>query len=62
MRVRLIREAKVNLPAGFEVDVNDTEAARLLAFGYAEKAEAKAEAAEFVKEQAAEEPKKKAKK
>ena len=60
MRVRLIREAKVNLPAGFEVEVSDTEAARLIAFGNAEKAEAKA--VEPVKEQAAEKPKKKAKK
>lgn len=59
MRVRLIREAKVIHPAGLEVEVSDTEAARLLAFGYAEKAEAKAEA---VATEANEKPKKKAKK
>ena len=37
MKVILRRGYRVNLPAGTELDVSEREAARLLAFGVAEK-------------------------
>jgi hypothetical protein len=39
MKVKLLREARVSLPAGTEVKVEEREAERLLAFGLAVKAE-----------------------
>ena len=39
MKVKLLRETSVSLPAGTEVEVEEREAERLLAFGLAVKAE-----------------------
>lgn len=39
MKVKLLRDASVSLPAGTEVEVDEREVERLLAFGLAVKVE-----------------------